>query len=136
MCTDKKYRLPSLSSALHRPTSGQSQQSILLHDLCGQEGSTTNLSKPKAKSKKFMFPWWCRYIAWFLCFASVVVSVFFLWAYGIQFGDEKTRKWLTSLLISFFSSILVTQPIKTKESFGIAVVASRVSSTTYVRPQE
>ncbi|RWS31890.1 polycystic kidney disease protein 1-like protein 2-like protein [Leptotrombidium deliense] len=64
------------------------------------------------KKKKFMFPWWCRYIAWALCILSMIVSVFFLWAYGIQFGDEKTRKWVTSLIVSFFASILVTQPVK------------------------
>lgn len=38
--------------------------------------------------------------------------MFFLWAYGISFGDEKTSKWLSSLLISFVSSVLVTQPLK------------------------
>jgi polycystin 1L2 len=59
-----------------------------------------------------MLPWYCRYIAWALCALSILVSIFFLWAYGIQFGDEKTRKWITSLIISFFASILVTQPIK------------------------
>lgn len=68
-------------------------------------------SKRKRKSK-FMFPWWCRYVAWFFCLASIFVSIFFIWAYGVQFGDEKTRKWITSLLVSFFMSVLVTQPIK------------------------
>lgn len=69
----------------------------------------------------FLFPFpirnhahnrWCRYIGWALCTLSILVSIFFLWAYGIQFGDEKTRKWVTSLIVSFFASILVTQPIK------------------------
>ena len=68
------------------------------------------VKKPKRKSK--LLPWWCRYIGWFLVFLSISVSIFFLWAYGIQFGDEKTRKWVTSLIVSFFTSILVTQPIK------------------------
>ena len=27
-------------------------------------------------------------------------------------GDEKVKKWITSLFISFFSSILLTNPIK------------------------
>lgn len=66
----------------------------------------------KKKKKSRLLPYWCRYIGWFLCFLSITVSIFFLWAYGIQFGDEKTRKWVTSLIISFFTSILVTQPIK------------------------
>ena len=31
---------------------------------------------------------------------------------GIEFGDEKVTKWLTSLIVSFLSSILLTQPIQ------------------------
>lgn len=66
----------------------------------------------KKKKKSLLLPYWCRYVGWFLCILSIAVSVFFLWAYGIQFGDDKTRKWISSLIVSFFASILVTQPIK------------------------
>ncbi|KAF0300768.1 Polycystic kidney disease protein 1-like 2 [Amphibalanus amphitrite] len=59
-----------------------------------------------------LFRKWCVFIAWFLTFASMGASIFFLWAYGITFGNEKTTKWLTSLMISFISSVLLTQPIK------------------------
>ena len=31
---------------------------------------------------------------------------------GIEFGDAQVTKWLTSLIISFLSSILFTQPLK------------------------
>ena len=31
---------------------------------------------------------------------------------GIEFGDEKVRNWLISLIISFLTGILVTQPLK------------------------
>ncbi|XP_064478806.1 uncharacterized protein LOC135392080 [Ornithodoros turicata] len=75
----------------------------------------------KKKKSKFMFPWWCRYVAWFLCLTSIFVSIFIIWAYGVQFGDEKTRKWITSLLVSFFMSVLVTQPIKV---FLLAIIFS------------
>lgn len=75
------------------------------------------------KSKRLTLPFWCKYIGWLLCFFSISVSVFFLWAYGIQFGDEKTRKWITSLIISFFASILVTQPIKV---FLTAIILSAI----------
>lgn len=66
----------------------------------------------KKESKRFTLPHYFRYVGWLLCFIAIGVSIFFLWAYGIQFGDEKTRKWITSLIISFFASILITQPIK------------------------
>lgn len=75
----------------------------------------------KGKSSPKLLPYWCRYIGWFLCIASILVSIFFLWAYGIQFGDDKTRKWVTSLIVSFFASILVTQPVKV---FMTAIILS------------
>ena len=40
------------------------------------------------------------------------ISVLFIIARGIEFGDVKSQQWLTSVLTGFFSSILLTQPIK------------------------
>ncbi|CAF3860190.1 unnamed protein product, partial [Adineta steineri] len=42
----------------------------------------------------------------------VLISSFFIIVRGIQFGDLKTQKWLTSLISGFFSSILLIQPLK------------------------
>ncbi|CAG0905453.1 unnamed protein product [Darwinula stevensoni] len=64
------------------------------------------------RKKKCTLPWWFQIIAWLLVVACIGVSVFFLWAYGITFGNDKTTKWVTSLVTSFFSSILLVQPIK------------------------
>ncbi|XP_023236367.1 uncharacterized protein LOC111635594 [Centruroides sculpturatus] len=75
------------------------------------------------RKRKFTLPWWCVVFGWFFVFASIGVSIFFLWAYGIQFGNVKTSKWLTALVISFFSSVLLTQPIKI---FLIAMFLSMV----------
>jgi polycystin 1L2 len=83
----------------------------------------------KKKKKRLTFPWWCRYIGWFLCLLSISISIFFLLAYGIQFGDEKTRKWVTSLVISFFASILVTQPIKV---FLTAIILSTLFKVIFI----
>ena len=40
------------------------------------------------------------------------VSVFFIIIKGIEFGDEKVQKWLSAIILSLISSILLTQPIK------------------------
>ncbi|XP_054724298.1 location of vulva defective 1-like [Uloborus diversus] len=64
------------------------------------------------KKSRCCLPWWCVYISWLLVILSVGSSMFFIWAYGLQFGNERTRKWLTSLVIAFFSSVLLTEPIK------------------------
>jgi len=51
------------------------------------------------------FPWWCIFVAYGLSLLLAIVSIFFLIARGIEFGDLKTQKWLTS-------SILLIQPTK------------------------
>ncbi|CAF0882123.1 unnamed protein product [Adineta steineri] len=72
----------------------------------------------KNKKKQFTFPWWCLFIAYTLSFMIIAVSMFFIIVKGIIFGDLKTQKWLTSVLTGFFSSIILTQPIKI---LGLAV---------------
>ena len=62
-------------------------------------------------------PWWCLHITYGLCFSLVGISIFFLIARGIEFGDEKSQQWLISILSGFFSSIILTQPLKVKILF-------------------
>ncbi|CAF4339360.1 unnamed protein product, partial [Adineta steineri] len=62
--------------------------------------------------KEFSFPWWCIFIAYGLCIILVGLSIIFIIARGIEFGDDKTQKWLISILSGFFSSIIFTQPLK------------------------
>ena len=65
----------------------------------------------KAKGM-FMFPWWCVFIAYGLSALIAAVSLFFIIIRGIEFGDTKIQKWLTTLLSSFFSSVILVQPVK------------------------
>ncbi|CAF1677263.1 unnamed protein product, partial [Adineta ricciae] len=71
-------------------------------------------SRRRARSKKspFTLPWWFIFVAYGLCIIFVGLSIIFIIARGIEFGDEKTQKWLVSIVSSFFSSILLTQPLK------------------------
>ncbi|CAF1234712.1 unnamed protein product [Adineta steineri] len=73
---------------------------------------TTNDNEIKKKRSSFTFPWWCLFIAYTFSTMIIIVSIFFIIIRGIEFGDAKTQKWLTSVLTGFFSSILFTQPIK------------------------
>ena len=66
----------------------------------------------KSDKKSFSLPWWCKIIAYILSLIFVSLSIFFIIAQGITFGDEKVKKWLTSFFISILSSIFFTQPIK------------------------
>jgi len=69
-------------------------------------------TKTEKKKKVFLLPWWCIIIGWVLLWITVAVSVAMVTFYAISFQDEKCKKWLTSLLIGFFSSVLLTQPVK------------------------
>ncbi|CAF1401522.1 unnamed protein product [Adineta steineri] len=71
-----------------------------------------SIKSNKTKRSRLMFPWWCLFFAYILSFILVLVSSFFIIVRGIQFGDLKTQKWLTSLISGFFSSILLIQPLK------------------------
>ncbi|CAF0785228.1 unnamed protein product [Adineta steineri] len=66
----------------------------------------------KKKKSPITFPWWCLFIAYGLSMIIIAVSIFFIIVRGIEFGDVKTQQWLTSVLTGFFSSIILTQPIK------------------------
>ncbi|CAF1645338.1 unnamed protein product, partial [Adineta ricciae] len=70
------------------------------------------VSTEKKKRSQLTFPWWCLFIAYGLSIIIILVSILFIIVRGIEFGDIKTQQWLTSVLTGFFSSILLTQPIK------------------------
>jgi hypothetical protein len=72
-------------------------------------------SKPN-EQKKFVvtFPWWCIFVGYGLSIILVSVSISFIIARGIEFGEVKSEQWLTSILSGFFSSICLTQPLKVR----------------------
>lgn len=74
--------------------------------------------KDKKKNKKpATFPWWCKIIAYILSFCFGFVSLFMVYIKGLLLGDEEVTKWITSLVVSLFSGIFLTQPIQ------VAVIA-------------
>jgi hypothetical protein len=68
--------------------------------------------KMKKQKSRLTFPWWCLFVVYGLCLILTGISIFFIIVRGIEFGDLKSQKWLTSILTGFFSSILLTQPLK------------------------
>nr|XP_045593938.1 polycystic kidney disease protein 1-like 2 [Procambarus clarkii] len=77
--------------------------------------------------KSITLPWWFMLIAWALAVVCISVSCFFLLMYGITFGNEKTTKWISALIISFFTEILLQEPIKI---IVIAMVMSAICKTS------
>ncbi len=71
-----------------------------------------NVNSMKKKRFRVTFPWWCLFIAYIISFLIIFVSISIIIVRGIEFSDLKAQKWLTSIMTGFFSSILLTQPIK------------------------
>ncbi|KAK4295075.1 hypothetical protein Pmani_032339 [Petrolisthes manimaculis] len=93
------------------PKSTTLNSTVSLKELIAQQEKDKDKNKV-GRRRKFSLPWWFVLVAWFLCAVSIGTAVFFLWAYGIQFGNAKVTKWLTALLSSIVSSVLFTQPVK------------------------
>ncbi len=79
-----------------------------------------NIRKPKKQKKEkkkdkkapLTFPWWFKIIAYLLSIALAIISIFFIIVKGISFGNDACTKWLTSVIISLFSSVFLTQPLQ------------------------
>ena len=81
-----------------------------------KEKEVKHLNKTKEKRSKnkreLKFPWWFKIIVYIFSFVFAGVSLFFVVIKGIEFGQDKVSKWLTSIVISFLSSVLLTQPLQ------------------------
>uniref|UniRef100_A0A3Q3NKY0 Polycystic kidney disease protein 1-like 2 n=1 Tax=Labrus bergylta TaxID=56723 RepID=A0A3Q3NKY0_9LABR len=57
-------------------------------------------------------PWWFVFVGWTLVIATSCVSGYFTMMYGLTYGKERSISWLISMLVSFFESLFITQPLK------------------------
>uniref|UniRef100_A0A3Q4GX60 Polycystic kidney disease 1 like 2a n=1 Tax=Neolamprologus brichardi TaxID=32507 RepID=A0A3Q4GX60_NEOBR len=70
-------------------------------------------------------PWWFVFIGWILVIATSGVSGYFTMMYGLTYGKDRSISWLISMVVSFFESLFITQPLKNPD----AVQAARRDST-------
>ncbi|XP_051815403.1 polycystic kidney disease protein 1-like 2 [Acanthochromis polyacanthus] len=83
---------------------------------CGQL-SPADISDDDGSQKKRvycqgMLPWWFIFVGWLLVIGTSVVSGYFTMLYGLNFGKERSISWLVSMIVSFFQSLLLIQPLK------------------------
>ncbi|XP_078662102.1 polycystin-1-like protein 2 [Branchiostoma floridae x Branchiostoma belcheri] len=57
-------------------------------------------------------PHWCKYVAWVLVVLSSVGSAAFTVLYGLEWGKEKSERWLSAYFTTFFVDTLFSQPVK------------------------
>ncbi|XP_041917756.1 polycystic kidney disease protein 1-like 2 isoform X1 [Alosa sapidissima] len=77
-------------------------------------------------------PWWFVFLGWLLVAATSGVSAFFTMLYGLKYGKERSVNWLISMLVSFFESLFITQPLKVL-GFAVffALVLKKVDQEEY-----
>ncbi|KAM6934543.1 polycystin-1-like protein 2 [Xenentodon cancila] len=59
-----------------------------------------------------LLPWWFVFVGWLLVIATSLVSGYFTMLYGLKFGKDRSISWLVSMIVSFFQSLLLIQPLK------------------------
>ncbi|XP_059150531.1 polycystin-1-like protein 1 isoform X3 [Physella acuta] len=64
-----------------------------------------------ATSWRFFLPFWCRYIAWTLCFCLSCACAAITIMYGFRFGYTKSVMWLQSVYFSLMMCIFIAQPL-------------------------
>ena len=85
-------------------------------ECCSTQGKTSiwtrTTQKAKLMTKNFLFPHYFLYIAWFLSFLTVASSATFTFFFSVQWGQDISNEWLSSVLVSFTEDLFVLQPIK------------------------
>lgn len=76
-----------------------------------EEEEDTDKNNNKKKKKKTL-PHCFVYISYGLVFVTCTVSATFTVFYGLTFGKEKSEGWLSSMMISFWQDVLISQPLK------------------------
>ncbi|CAH1789073.1 unnamed protein product [Owenia fusiformis] len=60
---------------------------------------------------QIFLPFWCRYVAWCLCFMICVACATVTILYGCKFGRTKSIMWLQSLYFSVVQCIFISHPL-------------------------
>lgn len=70
------------------------------------------------------------YVGWTLCILTALASAAFTVFYSMMWGAETSNQWLTSIMVSFFQDVVVTQPIK------VVLIASLLSLLIKKPPEQ
>ncbi|XP_055755421.1 polycystic kidney disease protein 1-like 2 [Salvelinus fontinalis] len=81
-------------------------------------------------------PWWFVFIGWILVVATSGVSGYFTMMYGLTYGKDRSISWLISMVVSFFQSLLIIQPLKVLGLAAFfALVLKKVDQDEYGDPK-
>nr|XP_006819461.1 PREDICTED: uncharacterized protein LOC100374130 [Saccoglossus kowalevskii] len=83
----------------------------------------------KGKPDKGRLRWYWAYVAYLLVALSILIPAAFVVMYSMQWKKEKSNRWLTSMFVSVFNSLLVTEPLK-------VVAVAFIMSLLFKKPTE
>lgn len=66
----------------------------------------------KEEKKTFTLPQFTIYIAYVLIFLASTTSAAFTILYSLTFGEAKSQRWVSSMMISFWQDVIISQPLK------------------------
>lgn len=74
--------------------------------------SRISSSPDQITNKRLSLPYYCLYLGWMVFFLVVFASSFFLWEFGVKFGNDKKYKWLSSTITGLISDFILLEPLK------------------------
>uniref|UniRef100_A0A3Q2DC30 Polycystic kidney disease protein 1-like 2 n=1 Tax=Cyprinodon variegatus TaxID=28743 RepID=A0A3Q2DC30_CYPVA len=93
-------------------------------------------SGPGKKCCQGGLPWWFVFVGWILVIATSAVSGYFTMMYGLTYGKDQSINWLISMVVSFFESLFITQPLKVLGFAAFfALVLKKVDQEEFGEPQ-
>ncbi|XP_078701302.1 uncharacterized protein LOC144927629 isoform X3 [Branchiostoma floridae x Branchiostoma belcheri] len=85
---------------------------------------------PTQRGPAKRLPHGCRYVAWVLVMLSFLGSAVFTTLFSMQWGRDKTNKWLSAFIITFLADVFLMQPGKI---FLFAIFTSSLRKTRAVK---
>ncbi|XP_078692602.1 polycystin-1-like protein 2 [Branchiostoma floridae x Branchiostoma belcheri] len=85
---------------------------------------------PTQRGPAKRLPHGCRYVAWVLAMLSFLGSAVFTTLFSMQWGRDKTNKWLSAFVITFLADVFLMQPGKI---FLLAIFTSSLRKTRAVK---
>ena len=131
------------SETSEESTSSEDEETSMYSDAYDVETVKIVVEKQKLKRhkirKRFTLPFFFNYMAWILCVGTILISIFYLWAYGVMFGNDKTYQWLTSSIAYFWSDMLIIEPLKVilfiyKKFVVFSIIWFRSSVSNVINP--
>ena len=95
-----------------------------------------NSNREREGGNEQRLPHFCAYIAWFLCFCTIMTSATFTFFYSLMWGKEKANEWLTCMMLSLTQDIMAVQPVKVVATAFVVAFALTKAKNKISKPHK